>query len=424
MAVKYSKTRKVVAPLLVTGAVFFGAKEAKSIERPAQPSQPAVTGIKSLENLSLRHRIPRLPKSVTRLQAKQLAKQRGLTVKGDRPDCKPDAQNYCQTDGFAKRQTVSKNIGGHIVKKTIYKKLKPGTKVVPKTPLFLTHHRTERPYLTSAQLQAKAKEFLINNAVYIEILGCSGTLVRDQSGKPIGVSTAQHCGMGPNVASRQTDSTGGKFIDLPDAVTVALGVNHEKTVGVATSAFLPIEGLNADGALLVLGDNRPQDVIDNYDNQQIAPSFTGLGETVYSASYPSAQPKNSGTARLQFMDMKGLGLFTINTSLGQTLDTQAFGMNQNTDASVCSFGASGSSYVSIKETPTHKLDIRVGGVLSGYDDFRSPDSNTVGYDGRVVEIERTNDMGRSDIIGLYDAFCYYTRINPILGVNYEQVALR
>lgn len=424
MSVKYPRTSKVLAPVIATGALFCGGVEATSMERSAKPGLPAVTGIKSLENMNLRYRIPRLPQNVTRVQAQQLAKKRGLRVRGDRPDCVPDQQKYCQVDGFARKTTITKSIGDRIVKKTVYKKLKPGTKLSPKIPLFLTHHKAERPYLTEAQLQAKAMEFLLKNTVHIELLGCSGTLIRDEAGTPIGVSTAQHCGLTTRAVTRQLDEQGAKFIDLPNSVSVSLGVNHEKMVGVATSAILPKEGLDADGALLVLGNNQSQKVISNYQRQQINPSDIMPQETVYAASYPLAQPKNSAQLRLQYMDMTNLGPFSIFTTLGQTLNTQAFGMRENLDGAVCSFGASGSSYVLAKETQTHHLNIKLGGVLSGYDDFRGSESNTVGYDGPAVEMERLTAMGRPDIAGLYQSFCYFTQINPSLTTDYELVTIK
>lgn len=249
----------------------------------------------------------------------------------------------------------------------------------------------------SPDVLAEARRITKENTVKLPFAnGCSGFLIRDDSGNAIGVSTAQHCGLRPENLSR-IRGTDGKLYAVPNGpLTVMQGENFNdmREIGEVETAILPVEGnVTNDRAILTFKGESSQKVLDADRKGLVDPAVLTPGTQVFIEGFPTSQPNNnSGVIRSQFMTSTYLGPTTVYTTTGQELPLQMVGMNANADGAICSFGNSGAEGVVpiVIQNPngTQKVEFKKLGVNSAFDDFRGPELNTVGYDGPLVRADR------------------------------------
>jgi len=289
---------------------------------------------------------------------------------------------------------------------------------------------TAPPAAAAVDLAGATTRFLRENTVHLPFMdGCTGFLVRDPSGTPIGAVSAIHCGLLPARAPRITGSDGVQYIVARGPLEVRNGedVSSMTSVGTARSVTLPPAADNThDLALITFADADADDAGDAgrvraaYEAMRLSPAQVSSGRTVTLSAFPKAQPRNSGPMRRQVMTGTVLGPAPVYTTSGRTIPTVWTSMKANADGVVCSYGASGGAAVTADLVKAGGVSIpvfRLLGVLSGYDDFRAAPQNTVGYDGAKVLLERQSQTGFD--LRDTDATCNYSHELPGSGSAQE-----
>ena len=273
------------------------------------------------------------------------------------------------------------------------------------------------PVVPPVDLAAETARFLRDTTVHLPFMdGCTGFLLRDARGGPIGAVSAAHCGLLPERTPRVTGGNGGLYAVVPGPLAVRSGDvldSSMRTVGTAQTVTLaPTTDRTHDVALISFTGIAPAQVRAAYEAIRLAPAeVAGLapGRTVTLSAFPNVQPRNSSVPRRQVMIASVLGRAPIYTSSQRTIPTVWTAMRANADGAVCSYGASGGAAVMSSITSgadgTPVPTFRVLGVLAGFDDFRPAGTNTAGYDGPRVRLEREAQTG-FDLFGV-DTTCDY-----------------
>jgi hypothetical protein len=251
--------------------------------------------------------------------------------------------------------------------------------------------------------------------------GCTGFLVRDAGGRPIGAVSAIHCGLLPARAPRVIGADGQQYVVVRGPLEVRVGedVSQMRAAATAQSVTLPpVSNRTHDLALITFAGTgaSPAQVRAAYEAMRMSPGEAQPGRTVTLSAFPKAQPLNSGPMRRQVMTGTVLGQAPVFTTSGRTIPTVWTAMRANADGAVCSYGASGGAAVTADLAPgTGTPVFRVLGVLSGYDDYRPAPQNTVtqiasSYDGAKVRLERQAQTGFD--LRSADATCDYAHELP------------
>jgi hypothetical protein len=232
----------------------------------------------------------------------------------------------------------------------------------PDTTLETTPDTLPEIMPETENIPESARQLLAENTVYIPYLGCSGYIIRNQDGKPIGAATAEHCGLRSIVRPRLTDANAVRYAEFYEQIDVFTGETVSELESVATvgSAILPSETDEAqDLALLVFENEDPEEVYESFDR---APTLS-RGDVAYLSGWPIDQDNNaSGEVRRQEWAMDYLGPIELTTTAGETLEgIQLFALKSNGDGAECSFGSSGS--IAITEDGTEI------GALAVFDEF-------------------------------------------------------
>lgn len=271
---------------------------------------------------------------------------------------------------------------------------------------------------TPIDLDAITREYLRTDTVYLPFMnGCSGFLIRDADGNPIGASTVQHCGLRTETTPRIQGSDGKLYAVMSQPLDVKNGedLNNLRTVGIAESVIVPNTGdPSHDLALIVFKGSTKEQVIASYTATLANATELQPGQKIYTSGFPLAQPNNlTGDTRRETMETTYLGPAIILTTNWQNIPAKMVGINKNADGSICSYGDSGAEGILplVAQNPdgTYKYVARKLGTLAAYDDFRPASESTIvlaGYDGPAVRKERAGQTGYN--LEPYEGACYFT----------------
>ncbi|HTB49043.1 MAG TPA: hypothetical protein VK712_03090 [Verrucomicrobiae bacterium] len=213
-------------------------------------------------------------------------------------------------------------------------------------------------------------QIMSENTVYLLPSGCSGFLIRNPAGQPIGVQTAQHCGaMSQQDGDWGTNANGQPTVTFNSPMGVETGdtIDSLTDIGDITELALsaPTDATH-DLALGALGDNSMPDVLANY-NQMTPAQVAALqpGDVIYNSGWPQFEANNSGPRKREEFAMSVLGTSNITTTKGDNLNVLWAAVPESADGAECSFGDSGSAGFTLDQEGQPLII----GPLSGFDDF-------------------------------------------------------
>lgn len=235
----------------------------------------------------------------------------------------------------------------------------------------------ERPFLKNLHpekltVPPEISQIMSDNTVYLTESGCSGFLIRDAESQPIGIISAQHCGLEASQGHRSVDANGNTTVGFggePFGVETGDNINSLTKVGNIGEFALDAPGDNThDQVLGAFKGHSIEDVIAN-DPQMPPDAIAQLktGDTIYNSGWPVNQPENSGPMERQEFAMTVLGLETITTISGLTLQVLTAAVPESKDGAECSWGNSGS----VAFIPGPNGQPWIIGVASAFNDFGS-----------------------------------------------------
>lgn len=220
-----------------------------------------------------------------------------------------------------------------------------------------TPEQLTRVFPENLSIPEEVRKIMERDVVYIEGLGCSGMLVRDQiTGEAIGVLTAEHCKKGDEIIEEVDVPQGISTISFNETFKVRTGNYKDdlKTVG----EFNKI-GVNhspnaaSDVAVAAFGDHTIEEVLANSNFDQSNVDMLEPGDTIYSSGWPVDQPDNKGVARRQEFAMTFLGQDSTVMTGGESgdvhLNVLVAAVSANADGSTCSPGGSGKIYFTARD---------------------------------------------------------------------------
>lgn len=244
-------------------------------------------------------------------------------------------------------------------------------------------YRLEEKVIEFTSVPEEVEKIIASETLY---MGCSGSLVRDESGNVLGGSTAEHCGFRGNQQPRITGTDGQKYMVRPYGKEIKTGadLDNMETVATAKQLILPAEDDTAHDLAFVVADGAtPEDVLKNY--RYLSAKEIGelnRGETVYLGGYPADQDNNDGPIKRQAFATQVLGEETITLTSGETMKVITTVMRSSADGAECSFGNSGGMGFVMREVvqqdgTVKNVPISVG-TLAGFnelkpDTFATPD---------------------------------------------------
>lgn len=229
----------------------------------------------------------------------------------------------------------------------------------------------------------KVEAIINRDSVYLDGLGCSGSIVRNRVGKPIGVVTAEHCGLrgsGEGSKVRITGSDGKEYIIISSQIEAKTGEDnsHLVTVGAIDEFYLPAnDDTNIDVAFGAFNGHSSQEVEAAYNHNKLTKRELAkfhLGDRAYLSGWPVSQPNNLKNLKRQDFAMSFIGKQTITTASskngdvvtlsGESLNVMWFAVPKNSQDTECSWGNSGGKAFVFEGVHTRSI-----GVLGTYIDF-------------------------------------------------------
>jgi hypothetical protein len=226
---------------------------------------------------------------------------------------------------------------------------------------------------------ADVSEVMHRDVAYLPALGCSGFLIRNQAGDPIGVETAQHC----NLLAKD----GHWDVSQPDQVTlkfagplnVETGDNLKdlSNVGEISQFILNYPKDNThDQAIGVLAGQNAEDVYTAFQQAHLSIEEIGqlkTGDVIYNSGWPVSQPKNPGILERQEFAMHVLGTVNWGVTNGEQLNLLLAAVPESKDGAECSWGNSGSEAfvlktVTLPDGTTQQVPYAIG-TASAFNDF-------------------------------------------------------
>jgi len=222
------------------------------------------------------------------------------------------------------------------------------------------------------------------NAAYIPELGCSGWIIRNQDGMPIGVISALHCLIEHNKLIQGSDGQWTFNTDNPIRVFTGDNTGDSSTestmteIGIIDQVYTNLDTTSSGTAQLYTSDDAifsmvgydMQDVKDAVQSQFLTPdeiSKLAEGSVVYQAGYPVDSSGSTDIVSRQDMALSVLGnsTTTLDDSKGNPLEQlnvlfSAVTIDQA--GYVCSPGMSGSMQFIINAAG----QVKFIGVFSGY----------------------------------------------------------
>jgi hypothetical protein len=237
------------------------------------------------------------------------------------------------------------------------------------------------------------RETLEKNAAFIPELGCSAYLIRNKEDVVIGASVAEHCNLRGEDRERIVDvETDQVYVEFYNGLEVyATGDDNFELAGSVESMLLPPEDdTKQDLALLVFGDNDPQEIYDSYNGRV----ELERGEKAYFTARPAHQETDSGINRQQYHTMIYLGKNVTYTTLGESIAVDIFAMHLSEDKAACTPRASGGSAIT-------ESDEEIG-TLAIYNEFNPitfhPDQDSADATQRYYEQVFGYDLRTADAI--------------------------
>lgn len=228
--------------------------------------------------------------------------------------------------------------------------------------------------LEGLAVPAETEAYLQANTVHIPLLGCSGLLVRNETGTAIGIRTAEHCGLRSQDQHWGADADGKPTINVRGPIQANIGDSVDAMSPAGTVTQLALNALNdteKDQAYGAFESNAVSDVMANSNQMspaEIAALRPGI-DVIYSSGWAVNQPLNPGVLRRHSFGMPVLGTDSVTTTLGETIKLIMTAVPENQvrqqDGSECSWGYSGS----IGLVPDGHGGYREVGTASAFDDF-------------------------------------------------------
>ena len=239
--------------------------------------------------------------------------------------------------------------------------------------LFYTEQEQLIPLnLENLVVPVEVKKIMDNNATYIYPFGCSGFLVRDNKGIPVGDVTANHCL--PRPSNQVIGSDGKVYLPESSEVRVYTGLSYDHLTQVGTiDRFLvpPAMDIQSDKLSIdiVIGAFQGQDihkVIQAYRETKMKEyeisSQLKKGDVIYVSGWPVSQPNNSGAKRRQDFAMQLIGMEVTTDSNGDVFNSLTAAVAQDADGSDCSGGISGGQAFIYKDDQYHAIGITSTGL--------------------------------------------------------------
>ena len=245
------------------------------------------------------------------------------------------------------------------------------TMVIPTDETLPAPEQPMNLHPENLSIPAEVSKVMHENVTYLPALGCSGFLVRDAAGEPIGTWTAQHCnllqknGHWDNYASEGSQSTINFFSTL--GVRTGDSMSDLSLVNDIDQFVLNApDDMTKDQAFGVFPGHTAQEVLAN-NNQMSADEIANLktGDVIYNSGWPVNQPGNAGMLERQEFAMSVLGTDTVTVTTGQQLKVLLAAVPETKDGAECSWGNSGS----VAFTPGEGGTPRIIGTASMFNDF-------------------------------------------------------
>jgi hypothetical protein len=265
------------------------------------------------------------------------------------------------------------------------------------------------------EVPANVHEIMADNTVYVNSLNCSGFLIRNRDGEPVGLSTALHCGLLPGNPMRQKDESGHAIIKSQREPSVFRGdsMDEFEPVGDLSQILLGSDtDFSHDETVASLEGHDIQEAINNF--QQATPqeiSQLKKGDVIYNAGYPVDQPRNPDNPHRQEFAMTVLGSVKGWTSdRGEVLDLLIAAVPKNDQGTECSWGNSGSAAFTVSPDGTPKII----GSASLFNDFGLLYNKDLGR--AKAEIDYIQNLFGVDMSD-YSAICGFSYTIPSEAEN-------
>ncbi len=196
------------------------------------------------------------------------------------------------------------------------------------------------------------ERFIENNTVRLGLgqLSCSGSLIRNQEGEPIGALTAAHCLTSADARMANPLLRGGdgnRYMVPSGQITLGRGENTAglEPVGDIESFVLPAPTSNVDAAFVVRAGYTPRQILKAYRRRALTPSeareLIPNEDTIWLAGYPQIQKGDgAGNAIRQEFGTGYVGK-DISLDLGSWQNILSATVNKNANGALCSWGISG-----------------------------------------------------------------------------------
>lgn len=196
------------------------------------------------------------------------------------------------------------------------------------------------------------QDYINSNTVVINALRCSGALIRNAQGVPVGALTAAHCIDSPDADKLNPLVKGGDgntYIVSATPITLETGIDSTnlQTVGTVQEFVIPPRGIGIDQALALLPGSTPQEVISDYQQEELSKQervqLKQNKTTIWVAGYPYTQNGDSaGNMILQELPTTYIGEDIIPAASGAGLEpVMAATAKTDTNGAFCSWGLSG-----------------------------------------------------------------------------------
>lgn len=256
---------------------------------------------------------------------------------------------------------------------------------------------------------AAEAEVMHDNAVYLPVLGCSGILVRNAGGTPIGIKTAKHC-LKDNWYIDASDQYGLNFDGQPVYAELGDSLDDLTIAGQVTQfAFAPLDKASDTAFGAFEGQSMDDVIASATSNQMPAEQVDSLprGTVVYMGSYPQDELNNPGPSKRENFAMHVIGTTTENVAdEGEVLRTLVAAIPESADGAECSWRSSGSEVFTL-DASGNRIDI---GTQTAFNDFgllRYKDDPKAGAEERA-SIEQQFGV---DMTG-YAGVCYISFLSP------------
>jgi hypothetical protein len=286
---------------------------------------------------------------------------------------KPKYHTHIHTHSNGKRHKHRHNHNTHHPKRRKVVKAPVGSIVESphNTPLPATHvEAPQEPVLEnlhpeSLTVPEEISTYFRKNVTYLPATGCSGSLVRNWEGLPVGIQTAQHSSMLPKHGRFETAADGTPQVRFGQRFDVYTGDRGDQLTKVGHVAKFLLNSQADSTRDIVYGgfDGINPEHIAVHAQIASAAELATLkkGDVVYASGWPVDQPNSGGTLRRQEWPMHILGDDEWQIDNGLKLKGKVAALPNNPNSTECSPGDSGAVVIDSNQKNL--------GVMSAYNDF-------------------------------------------------------